>query len=192
MYPLHITETMNVLQAMVKHQWQLLDLYHAMTHQDSTYSSFAEQQWSKRLTYGSLQGEAKMEKKRVLKTIQKMLNIPEEMSYRERNRICRREVIRQERHQHMFEAIVAKEQGPQREEELRRFWWAFENDNFTLMYGQELNALIDCKISMEEAERAVRQAQRVEIEEEKDLSEEEESSEEEGHHKEDIEEDKTN
>ena len=44
MYALHITETMNVLQAMVKHQRQLLDLYHAMTCQDSAYSSFAEQQ----------------------------------------------------------------------------------------------------------------------------------------------------
>ena len=42
MYELHITETMNALQAMVKHRWQLLDLYHAMTHQDSAYSSFAE------------------------------------------------------------------------------------------------------------------------------------------------------
>ena len=190
MYAIHITETMNALQAMAKHQRQLLNLYHAMTHQDSAYSSFAEQQWSKRLTYGLLQGEAKMEKKRVLKTIQKMLNIPEEMSYRERNRICRQEEIWQARHWHMFEVIEAKEQGPKREEELRRFWWVFENDNFTLMYGQEMNALINHKISTEEAERAVRQAQRVEIQEE-DLSEEE-SSEEEGHHKEDIEEDKTN
>ena len=111
------------------------------------------------MTYGSLQGEAKMEKKRVLRTIQKMLNIPEEMSYRERNRICRQEEIWQEGHQHMFEAIEAKEQGPEREKELRRFWWAFKNGNFTLMYGQEMNALIDCKISTEEAERAVRQAQ---------------------------------
>ena len=92
----------------------------------------------------------------------------------------------------MFEAIDEKEQGHEREEEMRRFWWAFENDNFTLMYGQEMNALIDHKISMEEAERAVRQAQRVEIQEEEDLSKEEESSEEEVHHKEDIEEDKTN
>ena len=159
MYALHITETRNVLQAMEKHQWQLLNLYHAMTCQDSTYSSFAEQQWSKQLTYGFLQGEAKMEKKRVLKTIQKMLNIPEEMSCRERNRICRREEIWQERHWYMFESIEAKEQGPKREEELRRFWWAFENDNFTLMYGQEMNALINHKINTEEAERAVRQAQ---------------------------------
>ena len=63
MYALHITQTMNALQAIVKHQWQLLNIYHTMTHQDSTYNSFAEQQWSKLLTYGSLQAEAKMEKK---------------------------------------------------------------------------------------------------------------------------------
>ena len=44
----------------------------------------------------------------------------------------------------MFEAIGAQEQGPKREE-LRRFWWAFENDNFTLMYGQEMNAMVDIK-----------------------------------------------
>ena len=42
MYALHITETMNVLHTMVKHQWQLLNLYHAMTCQDSAYSSFAK------------------------------------------------------------------------------------------------------------------------------------------------------
>ena len=42
MYAIYITETMNVVQAMVKHQWQLLDLYHAMTCQDPTYNSFAE------------------------------------------------------------------------------------------------------------------------------------------------------
>ena len=92
----------------------------------------------------------------------------------------------------MFEAIDEKEQGPEGEEEMRRFWWAFNNDNFTLMYGQEMSTLIDHKLSTEEAEMAVRQAQRVEIQEEEDLSEEEESSEEEVHHKADIEEDKTN
>ena len=107
-------------------------------------------------------------------------------------RVCRREEIWQERHWHIFEAIGTKEQGPEREEEMRRFWWAFENDNFTLMYGQEMDALIDCKISMEEAERALRQAQRLEIQEEEKLSKEEESSEEEVDHKEDTEEDKTN
>ena len=92
----------------------------------------------------------------------------------------------------MFDTIESKEEGPKREEELKRFWWAFENDNFTLIYGQEMDAVVDRKLSAEEAERAVRQAQEVEIAEEEDLSEEEESSEEEDHHKEDIEEDKTN
>ena len=47
MYAIHITQKMNALQAMVKHQRQLLDLYHAMTCQDPNYKSFAEQQWSK-------------------------------------------------------------------------------------------------------------------------------------------------
>ena len=42
MYAIHITETMNVLQAMVKHQRQLFNLYHSMTHQDPVYNSFAE------------------------------------------------------------------------------------------------------------------------------------------------------
>ena len=60
------------------------------------------------------------------------------------------------------------------------------SDNFTLMYGQEVDALADQKISAEEANKAVREAQEVEIEEEEDLSEEEESSEEEDHHMEDI------
>ena len=40
------------------------------------------------------------------------------------------------------------------------------------MYGQELNAMINRKISTEEAETTVRQAQQVEIEEEENLSEE--------------------
>ena len=102
------------------------------------------------MTYGSLQGEAKMEKKRVLKTIEEMLNIPQETSYRERNRIYRSEEIWQERHWHMLEVVEAREQGS-KGEELRWFSWAFENDNFSLMYGQEMNALIDHKIRMEEA-----------------------------------------
>ena len=42
MYAVHITETMNVLQAMVHHQRQLLDLYHAMTNQDLFYLPFSE------------------------------------------------------------------------------------------------------------------------------------------------------
>ena len=67
-----------------------------------------------------------------------------------------------------------------------------ENDNFTLMYGQEMDAVVNQKLSAEEEERAVGQAQEVEIAEEEDLLEEEESSEEEYHHKEDIKEDKTN
>ena len=74
----------------------------------------------------------------------------------------------------MFDVIEAKEEGPEREEELKRFWWAFKNDNFTLMYGQEMDAVVDQKLSAEEAERAVRQTQIVEIVEEEDLSEEEE------------------
>ena len=66
------------------------------------------------------------------------------------------------------------------------------SDTFTLMHGQEVEALANQKISAEEAERAMGEAQEVEIEEERDLSEEEESSEEEDHHKEDIAEDNTN
>ena len=59
------------------------------------------------------------------------------------------------------------------------------------MYGQEMDAEVNQKVSAEEAERAVGQAQEVEIAEDEDLSEEEESSEEEHHHKEDIEDDIT-
>ena len=95
------------------------------------------------MTYGTLQGEAKIEKRRALKTIQNMMNFPEETSYQERVQMCRLEEICQERHLHMFEATEAKEEGPKREEELKRFWWAFKNDNFTIMYGQEMNAMVD-------------------------------------------------
>ena len=42
MYAVHITETMNVLQAMIHRQRQLLDLYQAMTHQDSIYLPLSE------------------------------------------------------------------------------------------------------------------------------------------------------
>ena len=42
MYAVHIIETMTVLQAMVHHQQQLLNLYHAMTCQDSFYLPFSE------------------------------------------------------------------------------------------------------------------------------------------------------
>ena len=52
--------------------------------------------------------EQRFSKNRVRKTIQQMLNIPEETSYRERNRISRREEIWQERHLLMFEAIDGK------------------------------------------------------------------------------------
>ena len=49
------------------------------------------------------------------------------------------------------------------------------SDNFTLMYGQEVDALADHKISAEEANKAVREAQEVDVEEGEDVSEEEES-----------------
>ena len=75
---------MNVLQAMGHYQWQLLNLYHAKTHQDPHYIPFSEQQWSKQLTYGKLEGEAKVKEKRALKIMQNMLNVPEETSYQER------------------------------------------------------------------------------------------------------------
>ena len=65
------------------------------------------------------------------------------------------------------------------------------SDNFTLMYGQQEDALAGQKISAEEANKAVRETQEVDVEEEEDLSEEE-SSEEEDHHMGDIAEDKTN
>ena len=55
----------------------------------------------------------------------------------------------------MFNAIEAKEKGTKKEEELKNFWWAVSNDNFTLMYGQEMDAVVDQKIRAEEAERAV-------------------------------------
>ena len=47
LYAVKITETMNVLQAMVHYQWQLLNLYNAKTHQDPHYIPFSEKQWSK-------------------------------------------------------------------------------------------------------------------------------------------------
>ena len=65
------------------------------------------------------------------------------------------------------------------------------SDNFTLVCGQEGDALADHKINAEQANKAAREAQEVDVEEEEDLSEEEESSEEEDHHMEDIAEDKT-
>ena len=47
LYAVNITETMNVLQAVVQYQLHLLNLYHAKTHQDPHYIPFSEQQWSK-------------------------------------------------------------------------------------------------------------------------------------------------
>ena len=41
------------------------------------------------MTFETLRGESEIEKERALKTIQKMMNIPEEMSYQERLWICR-------------------------------------------------------------------------------------------------------
>ena len=49
------------------------------------------------------------------------------------------------------------------------------------MYCQKMETVVNQKKSAEEAERAVAQAQKVEIEEEEDLSKDEESSEEKGH-----------
>ena len=89
LYAVKITETMNVLQAMVHYQRQLLNLYHAKTHQDPHYIHFSEQQWSKQITYGKLQGEAKLDKNSTLKIIQNMMTIPEETSYQERIWISR-------------------------------------------------------------------------------------------------------
>ena len=93
---------------------------------------------------------------------------------------------------HTHNAIEAKEEGKSKEEEMKKFWWSMYSDNFALMYGQEVDALADQKISAEEANKAAREAQEAEIGEEEDLSKEEESSEEEDHHMEDIAEDKTN
>ena len=66
------------------------------------------------------------------------------------------------------------------------------SDNFTSMYGQEVDALTYQKLSAEEAIKAAREAQEVDVEEAEDVSEEEESSEEEDLHMEDIAEDKIN
>ena len=67
-----IIEAINVLQAMLHHQQQLLNLYHGTAHQDACYIPISEQKWSKPKTYGDIQGEAKVEKKRTLKIIQHM------------------------------------------------------------------------------------------------------------------------
>ena len=101
----------------------------------------SEQKWSKPKTYGDIQGEAKVDKKRTLKIIQHMLKVPEETSYQERIWICRREEIWQETYLHIHNAIETKEEGNAKEEEMQKFWWSMHNDNFTLMYGQEVDAL---------------------------------------------------
>ena len=119
------------------------------------------------------------------------MKVPEETSYQERVWIWRREEIWQERHLHIYNAVESKEEGKSREEEMKKFWLSMNSYNFTLMYGQEVDGLADHKISAEEANKAVREAQEVDVEEEEGLSEEEESSEEEDHHMEDIAEDKT-
>ena len=185
-----IIETIDVLQAMLHHQQQLLDLYNAKAHQDACYTPISEQKCSKPKTYGDIQGEAKVDKKRTMKIIQHMLKVPEETSYQERIQICRREEIWQERHLHIYNAIETKEEGKLKEEEMKKFWWSMNSDNFTFMYGQKVDALADQKISAEEANKAAREAQEDEVEEEEDLSKEMESSEEEDHHMEDIAEDK--
>ena len=75
-----IIETIDVLQAMLHHQQQLLNLYHAKAHQDAQYTPISEQKWSKPKTYGDIQGEAKVDKKRTMKIIQHMSKVPEETS----------------------------------------------------------------------------------------------------------------
>ena len=121
------------------------------------------------------------------------MKVPEETSYQERVRICRQEEIWQERHLHIYNAIESKEEGKARAEEMKKFWWPMNSDNVTLMYGQEVDAMADHKISAEEANKAVREGQKVDVEEEEGLSEEEESSEEEDDHQmENIAEDKSN
>ena len=87
-----------------------------------------------------------------------MLKVPEETSYQERIQICRQEEIWQERHLHIYNAIEANEEGKSKEEEMKKFWWSMNSDSFTLMYGQEVDALADKKISAEEANKAGRGA----------------------------------
>ena len=59
-----------------------------------------------------------------------------------------------------------------KEEEMKKFWWSMKSDNFALMYGKKMDVLADQKISAEEAHKAVREAQEVEVEEEEDISKE--------------------
>ena len=155
-----IMETIDVLQAMLHHQHQLLNLYNAKAHQDAHYTPISEQKWSKPKTYGDIQGEAKVDKKRMTKIIQHMLKVPEETSYQERIWICRQEEIWQEIHLHIYNVIEAKEEAKSKEAEMKKFWWSMNRDNYTLMYGQEMDALADHKISAEEVNKAAREAQK--------------------------------
>ena len=49
-----IIETIDVLQAMLHHQQQLLNQYHAKTHQNACYIPISEQKWSKLKPYGDI------------------------------------------------------------------------------------------------------------------------------------------
>ena len=71
-----IMEPIDVLQAMLHHQYQLLHLYNAKAYQDACYTPISEQNWSKPKTYGDIQGEAKVDKKRMMKIIQHMVESP--------------------------------------------------------------------------------------------------------------------
>ena len=148
-----IIETIDVLQAMLHHQQQLLDRYHGKLHQDACYTPISEQEWSIPKPYGDIQGKAKVDKKRTLKIIQHMLKVPEQTSYQERIQLCRQDEIWEEKYLHTHNAIEAKEEGKSKEEEMKKFWWSMYSDNFTLMYGQEVDALADQKISAEEANK---------------------------------------
>ena len=67
-----------------------------------------------------------------------MLKIPEKpLNYHERNRICRREEIWDERQFHIYKDIKAKFEGEVKEKEMEKFWWMIDSDTFTLMYGHE-------------------------------------------------------
>ena len=70
-----------------------------------------------------------------------MLKVPEETSYQERIWICRREEIWQETYLHIHNAIEINGEGNAEEDEMQQFWLSMHNDNFTLMYGQEVDAL---------------------------------------------------
>ena len=64
-----IIETIDVLQAMLHHQQHFFNLYNAKANQDACYTSISDQEWSKPKTYGDIQGEAKVDKKRMMKII---------------------------------------------------------------------------------------------------------------------------